>query len=191
MNILNMRGLVLTTSSGSKFFAPAGGPIQGDNIVSCPVSSSQNVVLSFDANATIEEGDQVAVLEDPVGFFVFKPLYPTDPEPQPPGPGPNPPVIVLLQKITSGVSTKTGIGPGTRDSLGAYSVYWDGLGDLYISGAPDSLEAFSVDDSFRLSKCYGALLYPALNGSSEGPLLVTDDQAGGQRFFKKELDEYF
>jgi hypothetical protein len=179
MSLLKLRGIEVETNSGSKVFYPAGGPVPGDTVIIYPLKAGDYIVLSIDTNAGLEPGDTVAVDRTKDGFFIFSPLYPVDPVPQ----GNN---IVLLQELTAGYPTHTGIGHGTKQGIGHYSVYWDGLGDLYVSGAPDALTAFTVNDCLGFGKCYGNLEFPAENGVSEGPLLVTDDEAGGQRFFKKD-----
>lgn len=184
MSLEKMRGLIVKTLAGTSMFYPGGGPIPGDKIICYPVSKTVNVALSIDNNPEIQVGDTVAIDRTAAGFFVFKPLYPADPVPQPQPPGD--PEIILLQKLTNGFGPFN-VGHGTYEIIGHYSVYWDGLGTLWVSGAPDSIAAFSVDDTLRFYKCYGYVDYPGAEGVLTGPLNITDDTvASGAIFWKHD-----
>lgn len=112
-------------------------------MIAYPVTDKSYVLIGIGSPGAPLVDSQVIVERTQEGYFIYPPTYyislPDLPD------DPVEPYITFTTGVTTRASTT-----GESIFFGTHKVYWDGVGDIYLSSSPTSLQPVTLDDTLYM-----------------------------------------
>lgn len=167
MAAVNDKGVAVRLPGGGYYFSPASVPTADSQAGAIPLRSGGAYIVGMAGNSAVTTSDAPLVIPAESGT---------------PWAAKN--VIPLPLKLTDARATQT-VAKGYEISLGTFTFYWNGSGNLYISGSSTGAAALSIDDGIGVSCERGTSgTDPGSDTTLTDPINITNWSSGGVNLFQ-------